>query len=183
LPETFMRALLLAAAVLIASPALAQSSPNAYVYESPIGKLECKSYPAYEDVYAAIRRSPDVQAASADRRGFCVFIGAAGQGPWRRYAVAQFGEDPYWCGSAGCQVLIFIEDRQGEWRQAIDPDMPNNAFAKEEGGVAVDISSARDGLPALGIPMYRTGNELDYVLWVFDPKAGEYTWDMPPADD
>lgn len=179
-----MRALILAAALVIAAgPALAQSSPNAFAYESPVGKLDCKMYPAYEDVYAAIRKSPDVQEASADRRGFCVFIGAAGEGPWRRYAIAQFGDDPYWCGSAGCQVLIFIEDRQGSWRRAIDDDMVNNAFAKEEGGVTIDISEARDGLPGLGIPMYRHDNEMDHVLWVFDAKKGAYTWETPPTDD
>ena len=177
-----MRALLLAAAVLAASPALAQSSVNAWAYESPVGKLDCQTYPAYADVYAAIAGTPAVRQASPDRRGFCVFIGAAGDGPWRRYAVAQFADDPYWCGSAGCQVLIWIEDRKGRWRLAIDETMPNNAFAKEEGGVTVDVSEAHDGLPALGIPMYRRGNELDHVLWVFDPRTGQYTWDMPPTD-
>lgn len=178
-----MRALLFAAAVVLAaSPALAQSSVNGWPYESPVGVLDCKRYPAYADVYAAIADTPAVQEASADRRGFCVFIGAAGEGPWRRYAIAQFGDDPYWCGSVGCQVLIWVEDRKGRWSLAIDAAMTNNAFAKEEGGVTVDFSEARDGLPGLGIPMYRRNNELDRVPWVFDPTVGAYTWETPPSD-
>lgn len=177
-----MRALILAAALLAAGPASAQSSEYSYGYENPVGKLDCRTYPAYEDVYRVIRDSEPVRAASPDRRGFCLFIGAAGPGPWRRYAVAQFGDDPYWCGSAGCQVLIWIEDRKGGWRLATDETMPNNAFAKEEGGVTVDLANAREGLPGIGIPMYRKGNELDHVLWVFDPQTGHYSWETPPSE-
>ncbi len=178
-----MRAILLAAAVLTATPALAQSSVNAFGIDYPVAKLQCVEAPLFKQDFDAIRANPLVQEAAADRRKFCAFFGKAQDGPWRRYAVVQFGDDPYWCGSAGCQVVVFLEDSKGQWRPAMDGNMSNNGFAKEEGGVTIDFSEARDGLPGIGIPMYRSNNELDMVLWVYDPKSGEYTWKTPPMSD
>lgn len=177
-----MRILLSVALLLSASPALAQSSPNAFGYDYPQAALACKEALIFKDAFDAIRSLPIVQDAAPDRRKFCAFFGEAAEGPWRRYAVAQFGDDPYWCGSAGCQVIIFLEDKQGKWRPAMDGAMVNNGFAKEEGGVTIDITTMRDGLPGIGIPAYGYKNIIEFKLWVYDPKTQEYTMKDPPTD-
>jgi hypothetical protein len=66
---------------------------------------------------------------------------------------------------------------------ASDPDMTHNGFAKEEGGLTLDAAKARDGLPAIGIPQYRHGNDLETVVWIYDPARKFYTWEIPPTDD
>lgn len=177
-----MRILLSVALLLSAGPALAQSSPNAFGYDFPKAELACKEALLFKQDFEAIRALPFVQEAAPERRQFCAFFGEAGEGPWRRYAVAQFGDDPYWCGSAGCQVVIFLEDKQGNWRVAMDGAMTNNGFAKEEGGVTIDITAMRDGLPGIGIPAYGYKNIIEFKLWVYDAKAGHYTMRDPPEE-
>lgn len=177
-----MRILLFVALLLGAGPALAQSSPNAFAYDYPKAELACGEALIFEQDFAAIRALPLVQEADPDRRKFCAFFSKAAEGPWRRYAVAQFGEDPYWCGSAGCQVVIFIEDQQGRWRPAMDESQTNNGFAKEEGGVTIDITRMRQGLPGIGIPAYDADNQITVRMWVFDPAAGHYTLEDESKD-
>lgn len=167
----------------LAAPALAQP-PSARPGAAPAPvtvQLACRPTKATADAWKAIARSDYVMEAPANRRGgFCAYVGTPASGSWRRYAVVQMADNPYWCGSAGCQVVVFLQDQTGAWRFASDPDMTNNGFAKEEGGLVLDAARARDGLPAIGIPQYRRDNDLETVTWVFDAERGFFTWEVPP---
>jgi hypothetical protein len=179
-----MRVLTLAIiATLFAAPALAQPAPAqpSAVTATVTVRLTCDKTTANAEAWKAIARSDYVMEAPAhERGGFCLYVGTPEAGPWRSYAVVQMGDFPYWCGSAGCLVVIFLQDQTGAWRFASDPDMTHNGFAKEEGGLTLDAGKARDGLPAIGIPQYRHDNDLETVVWIFDPATGAYSWEIPP---
>ena len=173
-----MRLFLACLLALLALPATAQPPPQAFMIHVPVAKLECRFGTALDVPIAQLRAMPQIQEAPEDLRDFCAFIGRAAEGPWRRYAILQMEESPYWCGSAGCQVLVFIEDQQGNWRYALHPDIDNNAFALEE-GVHIDMASPRGGLPVLGLPQRRTP-QIGYYSWIFDEKAGVFIDPLQP---
>jgi hypothetical protein len=173
--------LILLLAAVIAAPAAAQGRGQAFTYDNPVAKLTCTPGAAFKPVVDAIAASAVVREADPEDRGFCLFIGAAGPGPWRRYAVVQMEDGPYWCGSAGCQVLFFIEDRDGRWKNVTNPDGGNNAFALEE-GVLIDASEPVQGLPTINLPQ-RHEPEIGYYGWRFDEKTGTFKDPMASLRD
>ncbi|RYF93346.1 MAG: hypothetical protein EON95_09310 [Caulobacteraceae bacterium] len=135
-------------------------------------RLACKPGKALKPVVAAITATPEIQDAEPEKRALCLYVGTAQAGPWRRFAIVQMEYFPLWCGTAGCQVIVFLEDQQGQWRAAIDPKMSNNGFAKEE-GARLDFSHAVQGLPAITVPQ-RPDMDVVPVVWTFDAAAGVY---------
>ncbi|MDO9338536.1 MAG: hypothetical protein Q7T61_19250 [Caulobacter sp.] len=135
-------------------------------------RLACKLGKVLKPVVAAITATPEIQDAEPEKRALCLYVGKAQAGPWRRFAIVQMEYFPLWCGTAGCQVIVFLEDQQGQWRAAIDPKMSNNGFAKEE-GARLDFSHAVQGLPAITVPQ-RPDMDVVPVVWTFDAAAGVY---------
>ncbi|WGM38040.1 hypothetical protein [Caulobacter sp. NIBR1757] len=135
-------------------------------------RLTCKPGQALKPVVAAITATPEIQDAEPEKRALCLYVGAAQTGPFRRFAIVQMEYFPLWCGTAGCQVLVFVEDQNGQWRSAIDPRMSNNGLAKEE-GARLDFSQAVQGLPAITVPQ-RPDMEIVPIVWTFDAEAGVY---------
>ncbi|MDB5469958.1 MAG: hypothetical protein JWR84_1518 [Caulobacter sp.] len=157
-------ALVLIAAPFAATPSLAAAPAKV--------RLTCKPGKALKSVVAAITATPEIQDAEPSKRAMCLYVGAAQPGPYKRFAIVQMEYFPLWCGSAGCQVIVFLEDAQGQWRAAIDPQMTNNGFVKEE-GARLDFGHAVQGLPAITVPQ-RPDQDVVPIPWTFDAEAGFY---------
>lgn len=156
--------LALATTAMPAAPALAAGPAKV--------RLTCKPGKALKPVVAAITATPEIQEAEPEKRAMCLYVGQAQAGPYRRFAIVQMEYFPLWCGTAGCQVIIFLEDEQGRWRAAIDPDMTNNGFAKEQ-GARLDFSHPVQGLPAITVPQ-RPDMDIVPIVWTFSAEAGVY---------
>ena len=165
-------ALALIATPFAATPTLAASPAKV--------RLACKPGKALKPVVAAITATPELQDAEPEKRAMCLYVGNAQAGPWKRFAIVQMEYFPYWCGTAGCQVIVFLEDQQGSWRAAINPAMTNNGFAKEE-GARLDFSHAVQGLPAITVPQ-RPDMDIVPIVWTFDAEAGFYRRPDEPRD-
>ncbi|MBX3480310.1 MAG: hypothetical protein KF842_07910 [Caulobacter sp.] len=159
---------------LAGQPALACAEPPKPVPTAyRTAKLDCGSRGS-ADVRKAIRALPLVQEAPKDQRGFCLYVGKAGDGPWRRFAVVEFQDGAYWCGSAGCQVAVYVEDASGRWREAIKPELFNNAYVKEF-GFRIDETRTTQGLPVLAMPQDLDRPDPVFVDWTFDPVEQVYS--------
>lgn len=156
--------LALATTAMPAAPALAAGPAKV--------QLTCKPGKALKPVVAAITATPEIQEAEPEKRAMCLYVGQAQAGPYRRFAIVQMEYFPLWCGTAGCQVIIFLEDQQGRWRAAIDPDMTNNGFAKEQ-GARLDFSRPVQGLPTITVPQ-RPDMDIVPIVWAFSAEAGVY---------
>jgi len=164
-----MRLVAVLALALIVSPLSAAAGLAA----SPAKvRLTCKPGKALKPVVAALTAAPEIQDAEPEKRALCLYVGQAQAGPWKRFAIVQMEYFPLWCGTAGCQVIVFVEDQQGQWRSVIDPRMSNNGFAKEE-GARLDFSHAVQGLPAITVPQ-RPDMDTVPIVWTFDAEAGVY---------
>lgn len=163
--------LVMSALLLAPHPAAAQSSLNAYGQDYPLARPSCSKAPIFAQDWDAIAANPFVTAAPEGQRAFCAFIGLAQPGPWRRYAVVEFRGD-HWCDATGCAVVVFIEDRKGQWRAAMSAaEAPRGPAVAE--GAAIDFSTVADGLPGIALPR-TSGTGVDYWTWVFDPARKAY---------
>lgn len=156
---------------LLAAPASAQVSTNSYGFDAPIATLACKEVLIFKQDWEVFAATPLIQAAPADQRAFCAFIGLSQKGPWKRYAIVTL-PGASWCDGEQCATLIFVEDRKGMWLLASDPKALNKTLSIKE-GVTVDFSQVRDGLPAFGVPYYWK-KEVDRQDWVYQPKTRRY---------
>lgn len=172
-----MRIPLVILLVLALSPsvAAAQSSPNFSAQDYPLARPDCVMGLIYEQDWKAIASKEIVTSVPSDQRAFCAFIGLAQNGPWRRYALVEF-RGSSWCDTAGCSLVVFVEDRKGIWRATMKAADAPRALAVSE-GVAVDFSETVEGLPAFGIPV-KTPTGIDYRTWRFD--AGRATYSRQP---
>ncbi|MDO9338537.1 MAG: hypothetical protein Q7T61_19255 [Caulobacter sp.] len=162
---------LFAGLLLLGRPALAQVSVNAYGVDAPIATLLCKNSLLFRQDWDVFAATPLVQAAPADQRAFCAFIGEAQRGPWKRYAIVSF-PGASWCDGEQCTTVIFVEDRKGFWRLASAPAGPAKTLAIKE-GVTVDFPQVAEGLPAFGMP-YAWKQDVDRRDWIYQPKARRY---------